>query len=147
MGPDVTEWKVGDRVAIEAGVPCSQCEFCKIGRYNACPDVIFFSTPPYHVCYAVTGPGSTLRFLPALLMARLLICCSLASRELSPDTTFTLPDGCIDSLITSHLKKGLCLNHCLSPWRASTELDFGLVIHCSSGSSPIVPWLNSYPKC
>jgi len=45
-----TEWKAGDRVAIEAGVPCSKpsCEFCRTGRYNACPDVVFFSTPPFH---------------------------------------------------------------------------------------------------
>lgn len=67
VGAGVTEWKVGDRVAIEAGVspseawqklgsfadlflqvPCEQCEFCRVGRYNACPDVVFFSTPPYH---------------------------------------------------------------------------------------------------
>ncbi|GAA6010893.1 hypothetical protein JCM10207_003978 [Rhodosporidiobolus poonsookiae] len=48
VGPGVEGLKKGDRVAIEAGVPCGQCEFCRIGRYNACPDVVFFSTPPYH---------------------------------------------------------------------------------------------------
>jgi len=50
VGEGVTEWVKGDRVAIEAGIPCSKpsCEFCRTGRYNACPDVIFFSTPPYH---------------------------------------------------------------------------------------------------
>jgi len=48
VGPGVTGLKKGDRVAIEAGVPCGQCEFCRVGRYNACPDVVFFSTPPYH---------------------------------------------------------------------------------------------------
>jgi len=50
VGEGVKEWKVGDRVAIEAGVPCSKpsCEYCRTGRYNACPDVVFFSTPPYH---------------------------------------------------------------------------------------------------
>lgn len=39
----------GDRVALECGVPCSKptCHFCRTGRYNACPDVTFFSTPPY----------------------------------------------------------------------------------------------------
>lgn len=26
----------------------SRSEFCLKGRYNACPDVVFFSTPPYH---------------------------------------------------------------------------------------------------
>ena len=40
---------VGDRVAIEPGIPCSKatCYFCRTGRYNACPDIKFFSTPPY----------------------------------------------------------------------------------------------------
>lgn len=47
VGEGVTEWKVGDRVAIEAGIPCGQCHFCKIGRYNACENDIFFSTPPH----------------------------------------------------------------------------------------------------
>ncbi|KAF8752829.1 Alcohol dehydrogenase GroES-like domain [Rhizoctonia solani] len=50
VGEGVTEFKVGDRVAVEAGVPCSKpsCEFCRTGKYNGCPDVVFFSTPPYH---------------------------------------------------------------------------------------------------
>ncbi|KAF5361882.1 hypothetical protein D9756_002358 [Leucocoprinus leucothites] len=50
VGEGVTQWKKGDRVAIEAGVPCSQpsCDACRTGRYNGCPDVVFFSTPPYH---------------------------------------------------------------------------------------------------
>ncbi|KAF8966309.1 L-arabinitol 4-dehydrogenase [Flammula alnicola] len=47
---EVVEVGEGDRVAIEAGVPCSQpaCDACRTGRYNACPDVVFFSTPPFH---------------------------------------------------------------------------------------------------
>ncbi|KAK4053078.1 hypothetical protein OIV83_001813 [Microbotryomycetes sp. JL201] len=48
VGQGVDDLKVGDRVAIEAGIPCGHCEFCKVGKYNACPDVVFFSTPPYH---------------------------------------------------------------------------------------------------
>lgn len=38
IGQGVEGLKVGDRVAIEAGVPCSQasCEACRTGRYNAC---------------------------------------------------------------------------------------------------------------
>ncbi|MBW0515676.1 hypothetical protein O181_055391 [Austropuccinia psidii MF-1] len=50
VGEGVTNLKVGDRVAIEAGIPCSKptCEMCLTGRYNACPDVVFFSTPPFH---------------------------------------------------------------------------------------------------
>lgn len=46
VGRDVTHLKVGDRVALEPGKTCGKCEFCKSGRYNLCPDVIFFATPP-----------------------------------------------------------------------------------------------------
>lgn len=36
----------GDRVAIEPGVSCRMCQFCKIGNYNLCPDMKFCATPP-----------------------------------------------------------------------------------------------------
>jgi L-iditol 2-dehydrogenase len=48
VGNGVKTLKVGDRVALEPGKTCGQCEFCKTGRYNLCPDVEFFATPPYH---------------------------------------------------------------------------------------------------
>ncbi|KAI7880933.1 GroES-like protein [Lichtheimia hyalospora FSU 10163] len=47
VGEGVTNLKVGDRVAIEAGIPCSNCSQCMAGRYHLCPDVVFKSTPPY----------------------------------------------------------------------------------------------------
>ena len=46
VGKDVKHLKVGDRDALEPGKTCGHCEFCKTGRYNLCPDVIFFATPP-----------------------------------------------------------------------------------------------------
>lgn len=49
-GKNVKQLKVGDKVALEPGIPCGHCEFCKSGRYNLCPDVEFLATPPYHGC-------------------------------------------------------------------------------------------------
>lgn len=46
VGKNVHHLKVGDRVALEPGKTCGHCEFCKTGRYNLCPDVVFFATPP-----------------------------------------------------------------------------------------------------
>lgn len=46
VGKNVTHLKVGDKVALEPGKTCGHCEFCKSGRYNLCPDVVFFATPP-----------------------------------------------------------------------------------------------------
>lgn len=51
LGEGVERLKVGDRVALEPGVTCGQCEFCKSGRYNLCPDVQFLATPPVQGCY------------------------------------------------------------------------------------------------
>jgi L-iditol 2-dehydrogenase len=45
-GPAVTHLKAGDRVALEPGKTCGHCEFCRSGKYNLCPDVVFFATPP-----------------------------------------------------------------------------------------------------
>ncbi|MDD6879994.1 MAG: NAD(P)-dependent alcohol dehydrogenase [Firmicutes bacterium] len=51
VGPGVTTLKVGDKVALEPGITCGQCEFCKAGKYNLCPDVVFLATPPVQGCY------------------------------------------------------------------------------------------------
>lgn len=66
IGKDVKNIKVGDRVAIEAGVPCRKCEFCKIGRYNLCSNVTFLATPPFHGAYReyITHPEDFLFKLP-----------------------------------------------------------------------------------
>lgn len=46
VGKDVKHLKIGDRVALEPGKTCGHCEYCKEGKYNLCPDVVFFATPP-----------------------------------------------------------------------------------------------------
>ncbi len=47
LGDGVTSLEVGQRVSVEPGVPCRSCAQCLAGRYNLCPDVRFFATPPY----------------------------------------------------------------------------------------------------
>ncbi len=47
VGPEVSALRAGQRVSIEPGVPCRHCRQCLAGRYNLCPDVRFFATPPY----------------------------------------------------------------------------------------------------
>jgi len=46
-GRKVKNLEVGDRVAIEPGVPCRLCAFCKKGKYNLCPEMEFCATPPF----------------------------------------------------------------------------------------------------
>jgi L-iditol 2-dehydrogenase len=52
VGPGVPETRVGERVSIEPGVPDLTCAQCLAGRYNLCPDMRFFATPPVDGAFA-----------------------------------------------------------------------------------------------
>ena len=52
LGAGVSRHAVGDRVALEPGVPCGHCRECRAGRYNLCRDVRFFATPPIDGAFA-----------------------------------------------------------------------------------------------
>lgn len=41
VGPGVTDRQVGDKVAIEPGVACNDCDLCSTGRYNLCTKLRF----------------------------------------------------------------------------------------------------------
>ncbi len=46
LGEEATKHEVGERVTLEPGVPDGTCRECRAGRYNLCPNVQFFATPP-----------------------------------------------------------------------------------------------------
>ena len=46
IGSAVDPARVGTRVSIEPGVPDLTCAYCLAGRYNLCPRMRFFATPP-----------------------------------------------------------------------------------------------------
>jgi L-iditol 2-dehydrogenase len=72
VGPGVTTLSVGDRVAMEVGIPCRVCEWCTTGKYNLCPSIVFLSAPRAHgvmrqyvahpadLCYKLPDHVSTL---------------------------------------------------------------------------------------
>lgn len=55
VGKNVTNLKVGDKVAIEPQIPCGKCEFCKEGRYNLCEKLLFMASRGY--------PGALKRYI------------------------------------------------------------------------------------
>ncbi|KAF7877354.1 hypothetical protein EAF04_001036 [Stromatinia cepivora] len=44
IGPQVNGFSIGDRVALEVGISCGQCDICKKGRYNLCKKMRFRSS-------------------------------------------------------------------------------------------------------
>lgn len=46
VGAGVDDSRLGERVAIEPQRPCRVCAQCSAGRYNLCPYMEFYATPP-----------------------------------------------------------------------------------------------------
>ncbi|TDD25946.1 NAD(P)-dependent alcohol dehydrogenase [Nonomuraea diastatica] len=77
VGPGVDASRMGQRVSVEPGVPDLTCPECLAGRYNLCPDMRFFATPPIdgslagfvtvHAAFAHPVPGSISDDAAALL--------------------------------------------------------------------------------
>jgi L-iditol 2-dehydrogenase len=44
VGSEVSNFKIGDKVALEVGQPCENCDRCKEGRYNICKGMKFRSS-------------------------------------------------------------------------------------------------------
>ena len=66
LGPGVESLALGQRVSLEPGVPCRSCEQCLAGRYNLCPFVEFFATPPYDGAFSeyVVHPAAFVYAVP-----------------------------------------------------------------------------------
>ncbi len=61
---------VGTRVAVDPSRPCGCCRLCRQGRYNLCPEMVYFGSaavvPPSNGCFSdyVTVPAANCRPLP-----------------------------------------------------------------------------------
>lgn len=66
VGEGVSPSLIGKRVSIEPGIPDGVCSQCRAGRYNLCPNMVFFATPPVHGVFSeyVTHPASFVYELP-----------------------------------------------------------------------------------
>ena len=52
VGSGVSQERVGERVSIEPQRACRRCEQCTQGRYNLCPHMEFYATPPVDGAFA-----------------------------------------------------------------------------------------------
>lgn len=95
IGKGVQNVQPGDRVAVEPGIHCGACEWCRKGYYNLCVHIQFCGVPPYD------GALRDEMVWPAHLLYKLL-----------PDMTFD--DGvmleplaiCLHAIDLAHVKPG-----------------------------------------
>ena len=59
VGSEVSESRIGERVAIEPQKNCRRCRECRAGRYNLCPYMEFYATPPIDGAFAQYAPIRT----------------------------------------------------------------------------------------
>ena len=66
VGEEVKNLQIGDKVALEPGIPCRRCIYCKTGRYNLCPEIRFMATPPVNGAFVeyVAHPADFVFKLP-----------------------------------------------------------------------------------
>ncbi len=43
IAPDISDWKVGERVVVANSAPCGECFFCKERQENLCDDLLFLN--------------------------------------------------------------------------------------------------------
>lgn len=103
VGHDVKHLKPGDRVAMEPGIPCRRCSYCRNGNYFICPYMIFAAMPPtdgtlakYYInasdfCYKV--PDSVSMEEAAMVEPLSVACAVCETSELRPHQT-ALVLGC-----------------------------------------------------
>lgn len=114
-GCGVSGLKVGDRVAVEPGIPCGICEYCREGKYNLCPDVRFWAAPPVDGCLReyVSFPArmcfkipDSMTTLEAAMLEPLSVGLHAVSRSgyRMGDTAVVLGCGCIGLCTTLALK-------------------------------------------
>jgi L-iditol 2-dehydrogenase len=66
VGENVDKELIGKRVAVEPAIYCYECEFCRSGKYNICPNVKFLGTPPVFGAYSeyITMPVKNIIPIP-----------------------------------------------------------------------------------
>ncbi len=116
IGKGVTGFEIGDRVALEPGSTCGQCEYCKKGLYNLCREVKFLSVSgqrkgvlceyaahPANLCFKLPDTMDTLQGALIEPLAVGLHAAELAGAELGMDAV-VFGSGCIGLMTLLSLK-------------------------------------------
>ena len=117
VGSEISPTRIGKRVAVEPQRACKMCKQCLAGRYNLCPDIEFYATPPIdgafceyvkiESSFAFDIPDS-ISFDAAALIEPMSVCLWAAQKaKIGPDSTVLIagagPIGVIMAQVASAL--------------------------------------------
>ncbi|KAL4740478.1 chaperonin 10-like protein [Aspergillus similis] len=137
IGPNVHHLKVGDRVALEVGLPCRKCALClsSPSRYNLCPEMKFRSsakifphldgtlmeltTHPENMCHKLPDAVS---FAGGALVEPLAVCLHAIRRSNPPAKSSLPPNYNSTALIFGAGAIGLLLAGALSAQEAFAHI-------------------------
>jgi len=116
VGEGVEGFEIGDRVAIEPGVPCGECESCRTGHYNLCPGVKFMAIPKEKdgvfadycthaasMCFKLPDNVDTMEGALIEPLAVAMHACELSNAKLG-ESAIVLGCGCIGLMTIMTLK-------------------------------------------
>ena len=116
IGEGVEGFSIGDRVALEPGSTCGECEYCRSGLYNLCKSVQFLSVPsqrdgvlreyathPANLCFKLPDNMTTLQGALIEPMAVGLHAANLGDAKIGMDA-IVFGAGCIGLVTLLALK-------------------------------------------
>lgn len=106
VGKSIINLRPGDRVAVESGLSCGICEFCKKGAYNMCMQLIYngflmkYQVHPADLCHKIPD---TLSLAEASLTHTLALGCQAAAKASITPSTNVLVIGSSPTAVASAL--------------------------------------------
>lgn len=140
VGSEADSSLLNKRVAVEPGIPCMKCEWCRKGRYNVCLDMRFPGGPPYHgaLCeyYAVNAqfcfpvPDSMTAAEAAMIEPLAVAIHTVELAELMPDETAAIlglgPIGLLTARVAKFAGVGILYGSDLLDYRVDAATSYGV---------------------
>ena len=131
---------IGKRVAVEPGIPCQKCEWCRTGHYNVCRDMFFPGGPPYdgvlceyatfHADFCYPVPDSMNAVTAAMIEPLAVAVHTVALAQLQPGETVVIlglgPIGLLTAQIARMSGAGVIYGSDLMDYRVACASRYGV---------------------
>lgn len=160
VGSDADPTLVGQRVAVEPGIPCMTCEWCRRGHYNVCGNMFFPGGPPndgalseyytVHAGFCFPVPENLTAPIAAMIEPLAVAIHTVELGCVKPgDTAAVIGLGPIGLLVAQVLRQsgvGPIYGADLHSYRVTASEKFGVTEACNAGVSDPVDFVMEATK-